>query len=145
MQSLGAWEEGAVPAEEPVPEATAAWLPAADVLEDESGWSIGVELPGVRAEEIGVLLTDDLITVTAERTLPRAGLQRFQSIEGRYGALRREFVLPVRARPEAVTVRLHLGVLEIRIPRDRLYATTTRTLTLEEGSDGAALELDVLS
>jgi HSP20 family molecular chaperone IbpA len=132
VQSWGAWNEGAVPVDETSPDATAAWLPAADVLEDESGWSISVELPGVRAGEISVVLTDDLITVTAERDLPRTGVRRFQSIEGRYGLLRREFVLPVRARPADVTLRLHLGTLEIRIPRDRLFATMTRTLTLDE-------------
>ncbi len=129
--------------DETSPDATAAWLPAADVLEDESGWSISVELPGVRAGEISVVLTDDLITVTAERDLPRTGVRRFQSIEGRYGALRREFGLPVRARPEAVSLRLHLGILEIRVPRDRIYATTTRTLTPEEeGASELPLLLD---
>src|SRR6187399_2024043 len=43
------------------------WAPSMDVIENEKGYLISAELPGMRKEDISVMLEHDVVTVRGER------------------------------------------------------------------------------
>ncbi|MFM2152017.1 MAG: hypothetical protein RL199_452 [Pseudomonadota bacterium] len=103
-------------------------LPPADVYEDADGWHVLVELPGVQASELAVTLLDDCLIVEAERQLPNGNRVRLREVESRYGALRREFMLPARAEPARALADLSSGVLHVLVPRRPSSTTIARPL-----------------
>lgn len=107
-----------------------ALTPAADVFEDREGWCLEVELPGVRARDLAVTVSSDTVVVEAERTFSHANGRRVHALEGRYGRMRREFLLPVRSEPDKALAELRGGVLRVFVPRVAATATTSRTLEL---------------
>ena len=107
----------------------AAHAPPLDVFEDREGLCLEIEIPGVSSRDLVVTVDADVVRIEAERTFSHAGGRRVHALEGRYGRMRREFPLPVRALPERAVAELVRGVLRIRIPRAPEVAPTTRRLT----------------
>ena len=111
--------------------------PCADLFDDREGVTIEVELPGVAARDLTVRVSGGTLIVEAERTFSHANGRQVRSLEGRYGRMRREFALPVRADAGQALAELHRGVLRIFVPRAEAGSTTTVTLpvTDEASSD----------
>ena len=113
-------------------EERSALTPAADVFLDQDGMSLELELPGIHARELRVYVDGERVCVEADRSFSHAYGRKVVLLEGRYGRMRREFALPVRAMPEAVSAELVRGVLRIRIPRSPPTAEVTRALEMRE-------------
>ena len=57
-----------------------AWLPAADIVETDSGYSIEIELPGVRREDVDVNLNgNELVVIGEVKERKREGLFRHRT------------------------------------------------------------------
>ncbi len=106
--------------------------PCADVFDDREGVTVEVELPGVAAQDLAVTVAGDTVVVEAERRLSNANGRRVRSLEGRYGRMRREFVLPVRTETEHALAELCRGVLRIFVPRAQARSTATFTLPVRD-------------
>lgn len=90
--------------------------PVSDIVEDEAGWTLTLEVPGVRPEGVEVLTEDRTLTVRATRadeTL-KEGAKRVAQ-ERRAGVFSRQFRLPKAADVESITATVDLGLLSIRI------------------------------
>jgi HSP20 family protein len=107
----------------------AALAPPLDVFEDAEGLCLELELPGISARDLVVTVDADAVRIEAERTFSHAGGRRVHALEGRYGRMRREIPLPVRAVPGRAVAELVRGVLRIRIPRAPEPSPTTRRLS----------------
>jgi HSP20 family protein len=119
-------------------------LPPADVYEDAEGWHVLVELPGVQASELAVTLLDDCLIVEAERLLPNGNNLILREVESRYGAFRREFLLPSRSVPTRALADLSAGVLHVLVPRLPSATSIARPLAFDGdvvGSHGGRLSL----
>jgi HSP20 family molecular chaperone IbpA len=97
-------------------------------FEDREGLCLEIELPGVCARDLQVTVGADGVRVEAERGFSHANGRRVHALEGRYGRLRRDFRLPMRARPDRATAELVRGILRIRVPREPAPSSTTRRL-----------------
>jgi HSP20 family protein len=77
-----------------------------------------VGLPGVRREDVDVIVGDDLVTIRGSsdsETEPAAGEQIHWELS--HGPFTRSFRLPVVVRPEGAMASLKSGLLTIALPR----------------------------
>lgn len=90
--------------------------PVSDIVEDEAGWTLTLEVPGVGPDGVEVLTEDRTLTVRATRSdeTLKEGAKRVAH-ERRVGVFSRQFRLPKTADVESITATVDLGLLSIRI------------------------------
>lgn len=92
--------------------------PAAEVAEEGDDVVVRIELPGVRPEDANVWMTDDRLTVRAERRQEtRVEQEGYFHTERQYGSFQRVIPLPAEVDPEKAQARFDHGVLEVRAPK----------------------------
>jgi HSP20 family protein len=105
--------------------ATTASVPLTDIVEEKTGWTLTLDLPGVQADAVDVTTEDRVLTVRFERPQPvlPEGAQRLTT-ERPTGRFERQFRLPrtadleqVRATAEHGVLTLHIGKLSPAQPR----------------------------
>lgn len=100
----------------PVAAADAAWAPAADVVEDDAGWTLVLDVPGVTPEALEVLAEERTLTIRGDRTSEaRPEGARSAMRERRTGPFARQFRLPSTADAQQLSAELSHGVLTVRI------------------------------
>jgi HSP20 family protein len=69
------------------------WNPAVNVYQDKDRFTVVVELPGLKKEEIEISLHDDTLTIAGERKREASSEQEFLT-ERLYGKFQRSLTLP---------------------------------------------------
>jgi len=106
---LGAWEDQF---------AGRAWNPAVDVSEDEAGFLVKAELPGMAKEDVEVEIHDSVLTIKGEKKEEKEEKdKRYYRVERRYGSFERSFYLPDNVDLDGIKASHRNGVLELRIPK----------------------------
>jgi HSP20 family protein len=102
------------------PRVPGAWLPPADVCESEEVVTVRVELPGVRADQVEVALTNTHLKVSGRKRkgAPR-GAATHLCLERSYGQFARTIPLRWPVRAAEVTAELRDGLLTILLPKLR--------------------------
>ena len=95
------------------------WLPPTDVVEDESGFVVRMELAGVTRADVRVRLEGRALVVEGLRRPPACTGARFRQLEMEYGPFRRVVPLPDSVAARRTKAALCDGVLEIALPRSR--------------------------
>ena len=96
----------------------ARWNPALDVKENDKGYVISVDVPGVANEDIDVTLDDGALIIKGSRKLERSSENkegRYQSFERTSGEFQRRVKLPVKASSDDVSATVKDGVLTITV------------------------------
>ncbi len=92
--------------------------PAVDVTEDDTGYKVTAELPGMSEKEIEVVVSDGMLTLKGEK---RAGKEQkdknFYVSERSYGSFQRSFTLPDGVDRDKVAADFAKGVLTISMPK----------------------------
>ncbi|WP_398328490.1 Hsp20/alpha crystallin family protein [Vulcanococcus sp.] len=100
---------------------TAERVPAAEVHETETAYSICLELPGVERDSIDVKATDRNLVISAERRAPQPeGSEASPAAllsEIRYGTWSRSFRFPSGIDREAVQAVYRDGLLTVEVPK----------------------------
>jgi HSP20 family protein len=96
--------------------AQAAWTPAVSIHEEDTAILLSFDVPGMSADDIGVHLENNVLTVRGERQLDY-GTEAYSRVERPHGAFSRSFMVPEQVEASAVTARLVNGVLSIRLPK----------------------------
>ena len=100
---------------------TAERVPAAEVHETETAYSICLELPGVARDSIDVKATDRNLVISAERLAPQPESNEATSAallsEIRYGTWSRSFRFPSGIDREAVQAVYRDGLLTVEVPK----------------------------
>ena len=100
------WETGAA----------GSWLPSADLEETDDAWTVELELPGVREDDVDVELADRVLTVSGQvREKERTGILRRRT--RRVGEFEYVLTLPGDVDADSVAAQLHDGVLTVRVPK----------------------------
>ncbi len=110
--------------------------PKVDVAETAAGLEIHAELPGVKADEISLDLTDGVLTLKAERAEHRAEQdkdRRWHVVERASGAFIRRFALPFPAKEEEIAAAFDNGVLTVTIPRAAPEPKPQRRIEIRSG------------
>jgi HSP20 family protein len=89
-----------------------------DIAEDESGFTLKIDLPGVTANDIDIQVHDNRLTLTGRRedSSEESGMNYYH-VERRSGSFRREVVLPTAVDEENIEAHHTDGVLTVRLPK----------------------------
>ncbi len=97
---------------------TSQWAPRVDIKEDETQFSIFVDVPGVDPGSIDVHMEQGILSIKGERTAGTVeGKAKYTRVERSHGSFYRRFALPDSADPDSVSATGRHGVLEIVIPK----------------------------
>ncbi len=93
-------------------------MPKADVVEDDDKFLIHLDLPGLKKEDIKVLVHNNVLSITGERKDEKK-VEKKNSIyqEISYGKFERSFTLPEGVEAEKIDAKMTDGVAEIVIPK----------------------------
>ncbi|WP_062378969.1 Hsp20/alpha crystallin family protein [Demequina pelophila] len=95
-----------------------AFSPALDVEETEDGFTMHVELPGVKPEEVDVSLEENVLTVSGKRDFyDEKNTDGFRRVERRFGRFHRAVRLPDRVDPDKVAASYKDGLLTVTVPK----------------------------
>jgi HSP20 family protein len=99
-------------------EAFGDWAPALDAFEDKDKYTVSVELPGLKKEDINVTVHDGVLTVSGERKSEKEVKEgTVHRTERYYGKFSRSVSLPAAVRAEKVAANYRDGVLTVEIPK----------------------------
>ena len=106
------------------------WVPAVDIVEEQSHFVLRADIPGVNAEDIDVSMDAGVLSISGERhaVTPSddTGVQRIERATGRF--LRR-FTLPETADADGIAAKCANGILEVNIPK--MPEIQARRITVE--------------
>lgn len=91
--------------------------PRCDVVESEKSYSIVLDLPGMKKEEITITLKNGVITVSGDREFYLEDHEQLVRSERKQGSFSRAFALPESADTSAVDASFDNGVLRIKISK----------------------------
>ncbi len=95
-----------------------AFSPALDVEEDDDGFTLHVELPGVNPEEVDVSIEESVLSIAGQRNFYQdKNSEGFRRVERRFGRFHRAIRLPDRVDPDKVDARYKDGLLTITVPK----------------------------
>ncbi|WP_083979741.1 Hsp20/alpha crystallin family protein [Demequina salsinemoris] len=95
-----------------------AFSPALDVKETDDAFTLHIELPGVKAEDVELSLEDNVLTVAGERSFyDESEGEGYRRIERRFGRFHRAVRLPDRVSPDKVEATYADGILTVTVPK----------------------------
>ncbi len=103
------------------------FAPACEILDEEKSYTIGLDIPGLKKEEIEIEVKDNHLHVTGERKAPQVQETMLRS-ERKYGKFSRVFSLPQNVNAESIQAKFENGVLEITLPKEE--KSTTRKISI---------------
>lgn len=108
------------------------WTPATNIIEDEKGYALCFDLPGMSKDDIEVNVEKGVLEVSGERRSLREESDdlRHYRVESQVGRFRRSFRLPDDVDASSVTASYKDGVLEVRLAR--LPAAQARKVAISD-------------
>ena len=95
-----------------------AFSPALDVEETEDAFTLHIELPGVKPDQVDVSLEENVLTVSGERDFyEEKNTDGFRRVERRFGRFHRAVRLPDRVDPDHVGATYKDGLLTVTVPK----------------------------
>jgi HSP20 family protein len=93
------------------------WMPAIDVMRDETSIVVHADIPGYKPEEVRIEVEDDVLTLSGEHEESKEQKEKdFVRRERHYGSFARSMALPPGVKATEIKARTHDGVLEVTIP-----------------------------
>jgi len=90
------------------------WTPAADIYETDSGFSIAIDLPGIKRDAIEIDLDDNRLVVKGTRVVDDSRSRRNERPRGKF---LRSFTVPASIDQGRIGAEYKDGVLQIRLPK----------------------------
>jgi HSP20 family protein len=98
--------------------ATRTWAPALDVQEDKEKFTVNLELPGLKREDISVQLEEGQLTISGERKVETVSEgTEIHRQERSYGKFARVLTLPTAVADGQVKAAYKDGILTVTLPK----------------------------
>jgi HSP20 family protein len=95
-----------------------AFKPAVDIYEGKDAIVVKAELPGVKVEDVGIQVENDILTLSGERKLDKVeDKDGWHRVESTYGSFTRSFQLPKNVDTGAIEASMTDGVLTLKLPK----------------------------
>ncbi len=92
--------------------------PQSDVFEDEHGYSISLDLPGVDKSEVKINFENDVLSIEGERLSPGTDDSRkYYRVERQFGFFKRTFTFRKAIDSKKIKADFLNGVLTIVVPK----------------------------
>ncbi len=94
------------------------WTPRVDIVEENGGYELHADLPGLKKEDIKIEIQDNVLTIRGERKLEEEKKDKnFRLTERYYGQFIRSFTLPENVNKDKIEAEFKDGVLTLQIPK----------------------------
>jgi HSP20 family protein len=106
--------------------------PAIDMYQTDNDIVVKVALPGIKADEVQIQVTGDVLTIKGETKHEREEEQKDKSWhihEQHWGAFERSVMLPIGVRSENAKADFDNGILTITLPKSE--EVKPRTITVK--------------
>jgi HSP20 family protein len=101
------------------PSRASTYAPACDIVETEKHFLLGLDVPGLKQEEIGIEVKDNLLHISGERkAFERTESDTVVRTERRFGKFSRVFTLPQNVNQDAIEAHFENGVLNVILPKE---------------------------
>lgn len=91
-------------------------MPRADLNEDDNGYELSVELPGMDEKDLELTLTEGALVIKGEKKDEKEDKERHIT-ERSYGSVQRRFPLPPDVDVEKMDASFARGVLKVVLPK----------------------------
>ena len=93
-------------------------MPAIDVAENDKGYKITAELPGMEAGDLHVSVSGDTLTIKGEKRQEQEEKEEnYYMCERSFGSFQRSFSLPAGVDRDKISSELSKGVLTLTLPK----------------------------
>ena len=104
--------------------------PAMDLMEDENGVTLHVELAGLSKEEVDLTLENGVLTIRGDKTLNRdKHNKKYHCMERTFGSFHRAVKMPTGVQLDKAEATFANGVLTIHVPKTE--AVKARKLSIQ--------------
>ncbi len=94
------------------------WTPAIDIEENNGNIMVRAEIPGMKKEDIKVLVRDNMLSVSGERKQEKETKNKtYHRIERCYGKFVRNITLPSEVDAAKIKATYKDGVLNVTLPK----------------------------
>lgn len=105
-----------------------------DVAENEKEFRVMADVPGLEEQDIDVELSDNLLTIRAEKTEERDEQEAdFHIVERSYGSFQRTVPLPGGLEQDQAQANFKNGVLTIIVPKSAEARQSRRQIPVQAG------------
>ena len=95
-----------------------AFKPVVDIEENDKEFNVGVELPGIKKEDVKVNIKDNLLSISGEKKQDtKVKEKNYNRTERIFGSFQRCFRLPEMVNQDSVSAEFKDGILNIVIPK----------------------------
>ena len=113
--------------DKPLSGADISWTPDIELFEKGDELVVKADMPGLKREDVDIQVTDSELTLKGQRRLEREENEKgYYRSERCYGSFVRIVALPDGVKAEEAKVALKDGVLEVKMPIDRVGAKTRK-------------------
>ncbi len=110
------------------------YAPACEILDEEKSYSISLDVPGLKKEDIDLEVKDNRLVVSGERKFEgKTEKDNVLRSERRYGKFSRVFSLPQNVNTDAIEARFENGVLAINLPKEE--KSQAKKITISDWSN----------
>lgn len=119
----------------------AQFVPPADVLVDDDGVTVYMDVPGMRAEDLEIEVENDVLNVRGTRAYPYQGQEgKVRRVERGFGRFERSLRVMPGLDPNAVEAAVDNGVLTLRVPKPEQLKPHRIQVKAGEGREEHQLE-----
>ena len=97
---------------------SARWYPAVDISESGDRVIVTAELPGTKAEDVKVTVSNDVLTIQGEKNRESKTEEgQVHRTERSYGSFTRSFHLPYAVNADKISAHHKDGILTVTVPK----------------------------
>lgn len=94
------------------------WAPRADIAETDLDFTIKVEVPEIKREDIKITIDNGALNISGERKQVKEDKNvKYHRMERHYGSFMRSFSLPDNVAEEQIEANFKEGVLTLHLPK----------------------------
>ena len=94
------------------------WTPRLDVVEDKDHYTVKLDLPGMRKDDVKITLRENVLNVRGERVEEvKREADTYHIVERRFGKFSRSLTLPTNVKADKIEAKMVEGVLTVTLPK----------------------------
>lgn len=106
--------------------------PRMDIAETGKGYELTADLPGMQDKEVDISVSNDVLTITGERSYEQESDGRSVHLSERgFGTFKRSFSLPDDVDQDQIQARLKNGVLAVFLPKTEEVEPPSRQIKVK--------------
>jgi HSP20 family protein len=109
--------------------------PAIDIAEDDKGYRLTAELPGLDEKDIEITINDDMLTLKGEKKQESERKEKNYTLSERsYGSFQRSFWLPDGVDRGKIDASFAKGVLHVNLPKSEKAAAQPKKIEVKSAA-----------